>query len=413
MPLGSFFGDVAGGIGRGISALATGGISEMQRNQNQDLGQVLASAQTPGEAISKLGQLGTPDAVALAQKIMQSQPAFNPLTPKDAAAYGSQMYAANPLMNNPPDLAALAKGIMPGQTQAGQTDPQAASPPSSSPAAGGTQQQGKPTLADIVRSGATGTDLISALPPQIGNQVQAIIDGRQAPPSGNALKSASGQVLMQLVAQADPNFDMVNYKSRADTRKDFTSGKAAQNVTALNTAIGHMGSLLDAAGRLGNSNVPAFNWAANHLADQFGIPSKNNFELTANAVADELSRVFKGANLSDTEVREWKSKLSSSNSPEQMQGAISQGADLLSSRLDSLAEQYSKGMGTTKQGIELLNPHAQEVLAKITGGATSAKLPEAPKPLTGLTALPEGYKDAGNGMVLGPDGKKYRMQARQ
>lgn len=34
----------------------------------------------------------------------------------------------------------------------------------------------------------------------------------------------------------------------------------------------------------------------------------------------------------------------------------------------------------------------------------------ASKPLSGLTALPDGYKDIGNGMVQGPDGKKYKIQ---
>jgi hypothetical protein len=50
------------------------------------------------------------------------------------------------------------------------------------------------------------------------------------------------------VSNYDPGFDEVNYTSRSATRRDFTSGKAANNIRALNTAIGHFGHLEEQIG---------------------------------------------------------------------------------------------------------------------------------------------------------------------
>jgi hypothetical protein len=54
-------------------------------------------------------------------------------------------------------------------------------------------------------------------------------------------------------------FDAVNYKSRQATRQKFTKGKGADNLTAFNTAIGHLGSLDKSIDHLNNSGFPAWN----------------------------------------------------------------------------------------------------------------------------------------------------------
>src|SRR5690349_10961119 len=75
--------------------------------------------------------------------------------------------------------------------------------------------------------------------------VRGLADGRIAFPTGAALRSPYWQKVLTNVVNYDPNFDAVNYGSRYATRKDFTSGKSAQNIKALNTAIGHVGQLYD------------------------------------------------------------------------------------------------------------------------------------------------------------------------
>lgn len=215
-------------------------------------------------------------------------------------------------------------------------------------------------------SGLAGDGLLKALPAGIAAQVQGYAEGRLQP-SPMMMRTKEGQQLMQLVSQYDPSFDAVNYAARAATRKDFTAGKAAQNITALNTAVGHISTLQDAANALDNTDYPTINSIVNTVKNLTGSDKVKNFDTAKDAVADELTRVFRGSGGSVSDIESWKKKLDAANSPEQFKGVLNQMTELLNSRLDALGQQYNQGMGTTKQGIELLSPKAQAAYQKITG----------------------------------------------
>ena len=106
----------------------------------------------------------------------------------------------------------------------------------SEPSNGGLQPPPGQTL--------SGEDYLKTLPKPQADQVKALAEGRMQIPGGFALKTPYWQQMMTHVSQYDPNFDTVNYNARAATRKDFTSGKSAQNITSFNTAIGHLDHLL-------------------------------------------------------------------------------------------------------------------------------------------------------------------------
>jgi hypothetical protein len=87
-------------------------------------------------------------------------------------------------------------------------------------------------------------------------------------------------------------------------------------------------------------------------------------------VANELMRVFRGAGSgSMQEIEEWKNTIDSADSPAQLHAAITQAVQLLDSRLQSLGDQYQRGMGQSKDPVTLLSPHAQEVYSALVGGA--------------------------------------------
>lgn len=403
MPLGSLFGDIVGVIGRGVQALGTGGISEYQRNQSQDIGQVLASAQTPGEAISKLGQLGTPGAVELATKLQASLPAFNPLNPQQAAAYGAQIYSANPLMNSPPDLGALAQGIMPGQTQAGQqpaTAPQGATSPSPPIAPGGQQAQG------INPRELTGDDWLSYLNNKVGpgfaNQVKAIAEGRQAPPPPGS-RSSTAAMLSQAVAQYKPDFDFAkageNFKNSQATETEFTKGDAAKNIRSIGTASNHLATLVGQVAGVANTAYPMVNGVKNWFSQETGGSGITKFNQTADALAGELGAVYKGAgHNSDNEISTMRRALNPDASPEQKYGALENGLNLMTGRADELAQQYNKGKNLSegdtgyKTPEDFLSPQAKANISAAkeaifnfkAKGAVSAG--QAPSQLSGLQA---------------------------
>jgi hypothetical protein len=107
----------------------------------------------------------------------------------------------------------------------------------------GTQTGAQPGGGDI--TGLTGQALLDALDPGDRAQVQAIIEGRQAPPSPNA-RNQRTQRIMEWVAQAEPGFDMTQWRARNTARSEFAAnrpGTAGGNITALETAMGHLQNL--------------------------------------------------------------------------------------------------------------------------------------------------------------------------
>lgn len=418
MAMGSIFGDIAGGIGRGALALGTLGISEIGRSQDRDLGHVLADARTPQEAISQLGALGTPAAVQLAAEIMKSQPAFNPLTPKDTATLQAQMYTANPLMNAPPDLSGQAQQGQPVQggiqpQQQAQVDPNTGQPIPAAPKVDPRQLTGDDWLNYISQKAGPG----------FANQVKAVAEGRAAPPSGMAMRSPMGQMLTTAVAQYKPDFDFANaaenFKNRQATETEFTKGAAAGNLRSIGTASNHLAHLVSQIAGTANHDYPLLNAAQNFAVTQTGGSGVTKFNQTADALASELGAVYKGAgHNSDTEIANMRKALDANASPEQKFGALQNGLQLMQGRADELAQQYNRGKNVQpgdpqyKSAEDFLSPEAR---ANITAakqaiynfqakGAIPSNLSgQVPQQLAGPKASPAVGTVVGGYKFLGGD----------
>ena len=236
----------------------------------------------------------------------------------------------------------------------------------------------------------TGPEYLSTLPPALAGQVKALSEGRRAFPTGAALRSPQVQLLVAAATQYDPTLDAANAATRVKTRVDATSGKMAQNRTAIETAIGHMGTLRTTADAMENRSSPVWNSIANLAEYQTGDPRTGNFNMARQAVVSELERVFRQSGGSEKDIQAWKESLNPNASPDQFHGAIGIGADLLKSRIDALGSQYSQGMGRSVDGMTLLNPHAAATFDAIHSGAP---LPQAggntpPPPLMGGATPP-------------------------
>ena len=255
-------------------------------------------------------------------------------------------------------------------------------------------------------TGPSGPDYLKTLPPNIARQVQALADGRLAFPSGFALRSPYWQSLMQAVGQYDPTFDAVNYNSRAATRRDFTSGKSAQTINALNTGLGHVAMLDQAGDALDNGETPLFNTIKNQIADWTGKPAPGNFRATAGLVAEELTRIYRQAGGSEADIQRHLQDLSTAQSPEQRRGALYQIGSLLDSKLNAMADQYGQGMGTTEDRLKLLNPHAAGALTHILSYGPNGTGPTTPipnqRPVTSVPGQSSGA--ANNNYVPPPNG---------
>lgn len=197
--------------------------------------------------------------------------------------------------------------------------------------------------------------------------VQAVIDGRYPAPTGAAARSPQWLAILDAAASQDPTFNANDYATRAATRKDFTSGKSAQNITSMQTALGHIGALDDQIAGLNNTAVPMFNAVKNFGENALGDPRIKDFNLTKKAVATELVRVFRQAGGTESDVQDFQNQIDAAGSPAQLHTVTARAASLLGSRLDAMAQQYKQGLGKDQDGISFLNPHAQAVYSKLTG----------------------------------------------
>lgn len=229
--------------------------------------------------------------------------------------------------------------------------------------------QNQATLGD---TNLTGESYLQSLPEAMRSQVKAIVEGRMQPPGGFALKSPQVQALLQAAAQYEPGFDLTKWQARSATAKDFASGQAAKNVTSLNTVVGHLADLAQKADSLGNSSIPIINTIKNAYGQATGGPEVNNFNIARNAVADELSKVFKGAGVSDHEINAWKETLNAAQSPEQLKGAIKTAIGLMDSRLYALNDQRDRGMNTSSEPRALLTDKSRKALQSVEDWASGS-----------------------------------------
>lgn len=200
--------------------------------------------------------------------------------------------------------------------------------------------------------------------------VKGLIEGRIAPPSSMAAAKPYWQAQLAAAAEQDPTFNAFNYQARAKTRTDFTSGKSAQNITALNTVVGHLDSLDKAIDGLGNYDLKINNVLAHGIADATGTDARiKSFETAKTAVANELTRVFRGTGGAEADIQAWQKQLNAAGSPQSLHRVVQQMAELMNSRLEALGEQYTQGMGTTRDPITLLTPDKQKAFQRMMGGS--------------------------------------------
>lgn len=251
----------------------------------------------------------------------------------------------------------------------------------------------------------TGEEYLASVEPELARQARMYIEGRRAFPTGAAMRNPRTQLAVNVAMQADPTLDEANSKTRVATRKDFTSGISSRNLTALNTAIGHLKSLQTISDKLNNFGSPAVNRPINTFQDQvLGDARYNNFRTVVQAFSTELAKVFKGTGApSLSEIEDWKKSADPNMSPDQLRDYVHLAAELLQSRIDAMGDAYTRGMGRSADPMTLLNPKAAAAFQSIYN-----EVPEkGPTRATPFEDAPEGMQ------VAGQDITGYRLQPEQ
>lgn len=251
-------------------------------------------------------------------------------------------------------------------------------------------------------SGVTGDALYGSLPPSMRNTVKAMIEGRQPLPSTAAMRSPATLALIDAAHAVDPTFDATSWGARAAGAKDFTSGKSAEMVRAANQTMAHVGSLLDAMDNLKNSRFPAWNAVTNTLSEATGAGEQGAFRTNAHAVAEEMSKVFKGANLSDSEIRHWEQNLSENMSPAQQKAQIAKLSELLHGSLAALEEKRIAAIGpmANEKAGPIIKEEGRKVLERIDNWVKA----NPAQPAQSTPNKPQTVMQNGHTYTLQPDG---------
>ena len=230
--------------------------------------------------------------------------------------------------------------------------------------------------------------------------VDLIARGDMAMPTGFALRSPYWQDVIERVTAKDPNFKGATYQTKAAAMRTFASGPEARNVTALNTVIGHLGTLDEMATALDNKDLRVANTVINRLGLEMGKPEIVNFGTARLAVADETMRVFRQVGASEPEAQRWADLISSSSSPAQLRGNISTLGKLLDSRVTALSQQYER-TANQRGNPATVDPGNRAALDRLIGGKSAGGIPETNS--KGWTL----HTDAkGNKAYVSPDGKQ-------
>jgi hypothetical protein len=283
---------------------------------------LVANAKASGHDISRFVSLVGGDPANIknaAEAMVVSGPGYA----KEAETKRSDMAkeaAANPFGLNPTGSAAQA--------------PAAGSAPSGTPGAAPGQ-------------GLSGDAFLKTLPTGLGLQVKSYAEGRQAFPTGFALKAPYFQQMLQAVGQYDPSFDAINYNARNKLYSDLTStnGKGGKAIGALNTAAQHLGRLSDAVEAEGNTNYPMLNAVENPTRTAFGSTKVTDFNAVQPQAMKEIESLWRSQGGSQKDIDELKASLGPNMGLQQQRSALAVFADLMGGKLDSLQGQRDSGLG--------------------------------------------------------------------
>lgn len=221
---------------------------------------------------------------------------------------------------------------------------------------------------------ATGPEFLKTLPTARGRMVKAIADGDMAMPPAIGRNAAQSALLLQQVLQYDPTASALNLQTRQATRKDYTSGKSAGNIKALNTLAGHLEELDQSIDGLHNTNFGWFNAPAQAVSQAGGntdtLRAVARFNGWIAPVASEMTTVLRGSNGAEGDIKNWVAQLKSAKSPVALHQTVQDMVRAAQSRLGALEDSYNNGMAKVDEPLPFLRPSTKDIFGRLAGNSS-------------------------------------------
>jgi len=281
-----------------------------------------------------------------------------------------------------------------------------------------------PTPLDANGQPVTGDALLQTFPAAKQKVLTAIIEGRQALPSGTALKDPYWKDLLESANLVDPSFDTVNYNARNKAYTDLSSpsGTGGKSINALNTAAQHISKLSELVEKLDNFDTPMLNRVRNPIASEFGSTKVTNFEAVQPQAMKEIERLWRGAGGSAGEIDKLKDSLGPNMGKQQQREALAEFADLMLGKLDATRSQRDSALGPiaskrvpvlfdqNKASLAKIFERAGKAAPEVLGGGAHDAPPIDPQFSTPAEGSQKGIPGIPGGLAKFTGGKWIRVQ---
>jgi hypothetical protein len=229
----------------------------------------------------------------------------------------------------------------------------------------------------IPQGGQQGTTAtIDQVKPEIRPQVQAILDYRQPmPPMGR--NNPTNQALQYWVNAIDPTYDATTFPARNSILKSYTSGPEAKSINAINTALGHLGELGEAAKLVNQNNIPALHSLAAKLGVASGDDAATTYTNILHRVSPELTTAYLSSGGGEAERGANESDFDISKGADQITSNIAESAKLLRSKINAQQQQWNDTFRPTRPQDQFENrfitPQAKATLDQFSAQAPTSK----------------------------------------
>jgi len=229
-----------------------------------------------------------------------------------------------------------------------------------------------------VKPGRNDSVLIG-LPMNEVDTIKKMTQGKMPMPTGRAQTDPYWRRLMQLASVYEPGFDWAQWRKRLDTQLDFQKGNSMKQVRSMNTLIKHLGSLWDAADRIGGSPVKMYNRGANLLREEFGSKELKPWDTFATMAGTEMATLLKGgAAPSQPEIEEQAHNFDRNDAKDVKKEAILNAVEGAFGRFDGVIQAWTNA-GLDINDYDFLNPGVLKTLKTKFGIDAEKKYGLTPK----------------------------------
>lgn len=243
---------------------------------------------------------------------------------------------------------------------------------------------GQGALKDVIaRAGGDNLDLYQQLTPA-GKEVAKMIVARQG--GNNPFANLRGNDKINLegaVHSLDPTINLGDIEQTAKYRNGLASTditKPGGQIQSYNTAIGHLGEMIQANNGLNkdinNSTYPIVNSVMQAVSKNAGSASVTQWNQAKAMFSTELAKMIKGGVPGEAEAQEIMHAFDSANSPQQRNAALATAAKFMMSRVDAAENTMQNNLGEIYNGNSVVTGQNQRIVNSIYKNLAHEDLPQ-------------------------------------